>query len=200
MQTRWVGGFSVMWVPKLLLSPVKIRIFCPKTTKFGPKLAFWSFLARPWRLIWYPVGGLVGGCECELYLTRHLNPVFCLKYCFSLLLHNIWHSTKLILVKKIWIADIFGQLHSLKVIPESDYAQEASPVFINNFKDSRSMSIAPGLEGEWMKDSHVFQFRGIDSQVDIQNKTRNSFVEAILCFQEYFPLPFLKYKYEHVTY
>ena len=28
-----------MWVTKLLISPVKKRIFCPKTTKFGPKLA-----------------------------------------------------------------------------------------------------------------------------------------------------------------
>ena len=36
---RWV---SVMWVTKLLISPVKKRIFCPKTTKFGPKLAFLS--------------------------------------------------------------------------------------------------------------------------------------------------------------
>ena len=32
--TRCLGGFSVMWVTKLLISPVK------KTTKFGPKLAF----------------------------------------------------------------------------------------------------------------------------------------------------------------
>ena len=37
---RCLGGFSVMWVTKLLISPVKKRIFCPKTTKFGPKLAF----------------------------------------------------------------------------------------------------------------------------------------------------------------
>ena len=29
-----------MWVTKLLISPVKFRIFCPKTTKYGPKLAF----------------------------------------------------------------------------------------------------------------------------------------------------------------
>ena len=29
-----------MWVTKLLISPVKKRIFFPKTTKFGPKLAF----------------------------------------------------------------------------------------------------------------------------------------------------------------
>ena len=40
MQTRCLGGFSIMWVTKLFISPVKKRIFCPKTTKFGPKLAF----------------------------------------------------------------------------------------------------------------------------------------------------------------
>ena len=28
-----------MWVTKLMISQVKKRIFCPKTTKFGPKLA-----------------------------------------------------------------------------------------------------------------------------------------------------------------
>ena len=31
-----------MWVTKLLISPVKNRIFCPKTTKFSPKLAYLS--------------------------------------------------------------------------------------------------------------------------------------------------------------
>merc|ERR1712107_34011 len=35
--SRW---FSVMLVPKLLLTPIKIRIFGPKTAKFGPKSAF----------------------------------------------------------------------------------------------------------------------------------------------------------------
>ena len=47
-----------MWVTKLLIFPVKIRIFCSRTTKFSPKLAF---LPGLW-LIWCPVGGLVGGC------------------------------------------------------------------------------------------------------------------------------------------
>ena len=51
-----------MWVTKLLISQVKKRIFCPKTTKFGPKLAFWSIWARPCRLFRCPVGGSVGGC------------------------------------------------------------------------------------------------------------------------------------------
>ena len=40
MQRRCLSGFSVRWVTNHLISPVKIRIFCPKTTKFGPKLAF----------------------------------------------------------------------------------------------------------------------------------------------------------------
>ena len=30
MQTRCLGGFSYAYVPKLLLPPVRIRIFCPK--------------------------------------------------------------------------------------------------------------------------------------------------------------------------
>ena len=43
-----------MWVTKLMISQVKKRIFCPKTTKVGPKLAFLVNLG--------PVGGLAGGC------------------------------------------------------------------------------------------------------------------------------------------
>ena len=43
MWTRCLGGFSVMWVTKLLISPAKIRIF---TTKFGPKLAFLFILRQ----------------------------------------------------------------------------------------------------------------------------------------------------------
>ena len=54
MWTRCLGGFSVKWVTKLLISPVKKRIFCTKTTKFGIFVHCW--------LIWCPVGGLVGGC------------------------------------------------------------------------------------------------------------------------------------------
>ena len=46
MQTRCLGGFSLMWVLNLLLSPVKIRIFGQKTTKFGPKFAFLVILGQ----------------------------------------------------------------------------------------------------------------------------------------------------------
>ena len=36
MQTRCLGGFSVTWVPKLLLPPIKNWIFGPKRAEFGP--------------------------------------------------------------------------------------------------------------------------------------------------------------------
>ena len=50
---RWVFR---MWVTKLLISPVKIRIFCPKKSKFGPKMAFLFILGQA-----LPAH-LVGGC------------------------------------------------------------------------------------------------------------------------------------------
>ena len=50
MWTRCLGGFSVMWVTcgyvGMGISPVKKRIFCPKTTKFGPILAFLVILGQ----------------------------------------------------------------------------------------------------------------------------------------------------------
>ena len=55
-----------MWVTKLLISPVKKRIFCPKTTKFGPKLAFLVNLGQA-----LLVGRLVVVAR-GLFLARHL--------------------------------------------------------------------------------------------------------------------------------
>ena len=45
MWTRWLGGFSVMWVTKLLISQVKKRIFCPKLAflvNFGQAMQAYS--------------------------------------------------------------------------------------------------------------------------------------------------------------
>ena len=67
-----------MWVTKLLISPVKKRIFCPKTTKFGPKLAFLVNLARPCRLIQCPVGGSVGGCGARAVSRK--TPIYFILY------------------------------------------------------------------------------------------------------------------------
>ena len=62
MWTMCLGGFSVMWVTKLLIFPVEIRIFCPKTTKFGPKLAFLVNLGQAMQAYSMPCCGSVGGC------------------------------------------------------------------------------------------------------------------------------------------
>ena len=47
-----------MWVTKLLISPVKKRIFCPKTTKFGPKLAFLVNLGQAMQAYSVPCWGV----------------------------------------------------------------------------------------------------------------------------------------------
>ena len=62
MWTRCLGGFSVMWVTKLLIFPVEIKIFCPKMTKFGPKLAFLVNLGQAMQAYSMPCCGSVGGC------------------------------------------------------------------------------------------------------------------------------------------
>ena len=61
MWTRCLGGFSVMWVTKLLISPVKKGFFAQKQPNFAWNWHFWSFWATPCRLVWCPVGGLVVG-------------------------------------------------------------------------------------------------------------------------------------------
>ena len=57
-----------MWVTKLLISEVKKRIFCPKTTKFGPKLAFLVNLGQA-----LPAH-LVGGCGARVVSRK--TPIY----------------------------------------------------------------------------------------------------------------------------
>ena len=51
-----------MWVTKLLILPVEIKIFCPKMTKFGPKLAFLVNLGQAMQAYSMPCCGSVGSC------------------------------------------------------------------------------------------------------------------------------------------
>ena len=57
-----------MWVTKLLISPVKIRIFCPKKSKFGPKMAFLFILGQA-----LPAH-LVGGCGARAVYRK--TPIY----------------------------------------------------------------------------------------------------------------------------
>ena len=89
MQARCLGGLYIMWVPKLLLSPVKIRNFGQKSAKFGPKMAFLAhfvpgigqicFLAHlSCQFIWCFIGWWLWRAGCisqDIYLLNGISGV-----------------------------------------------------------------------------------------------------------------------------
>ena len=92
MRTKCLGGFSIMWVTKLLISLVKIRIFCPRTTKFGSKLAFLFILGQALSAHLVPclwVGWWLWRAGCISQDTYLL-------YLFSLLQNNIVRDRSII--------------------------------------------------------------------------------------------------------
>ena len=69
-----------MQVTKLLISPVKKRIFCPKTTKFGPKLAFLVHLGQAMQAFSVSWWLWRAGCiSQDTYLLYHNVYMFCTK-------------------------------------------------------------------------------------------------------------------------
>merc|ERR1712240_337203 len=73
IRTRCLGGFSVMWVTKLMISPVKKWIFCPKTTKFG---LFGQFGPGHAGLFGALLVSRLVVVARGLYLARHLFTLF----------------------------------------------------------------------------------------------------------------------------
>ena len=67
-----------MWVTKLLISQVKKRIFCPKTTKFGPKLAFLVDMGQAMQAYSMPCCGSVGGCGARAVSRK--TPIYFIIY------------------------------------------------------------------------------------------------------------------------
>ena len=63
-----------MWVTKLLIFPVEIRIFCPKSTKFGPKLAFLINLGQAMQAYSMPCCESVGGCGARAVSRK--SPIY----------------------------------------------------------------------------------------------------------------------------
>ena len=92
-----------MWVTKLLIFPVEIRIFCPKTTKFGPKLAFLVNLGQAMQAYSMPCCGSVGGCGAQA-VSRKTPIYFIISYLEkkNLILHDITKSKYLIHVKLLF--------------------------------------------------------------------------------------------------
>ena len=85
-----------MWVTKLLISAVKIRIFCPKKSKFGPKMAFLFILGQT-----LPAH-LVGGCGAQAVSRKTPIYFILITVCEveykdmglggnSKLIYNVWH-------------------------------------------------------------------------------------------------------------
>ena len=85
MGTRCLGEFSVMWVTKLLISPIKIRIFCPKLTfLFILGQALPAHLVPCWWVGWWLWrAGCISQDTYLLYLLTSLS-------LFSL--HSKWNT------------------------------------------------------------------------------------------------------------
>ena len=77
-----------MRVPKLLLSPLRIRIFCPKTTKFGPKLAFLVNLGQAMQAYSMPCCGSVGGCGARAVSRK--TPIYFMIFRDETVLKTSW--------------------------------------------------------------------------------------------------------------
>ena len=70
--TRCLGGFSIMWVTKLLISLVKIRIFAqerPNLAQSWHFCSFWASLASSFGVLWW-----VGWWLWCAGAVTHLNP------------------------------------------------------------------------------------------------------------------------------
>ena len=67
-----------MWVTKLLIFQVKKRIFCPKTTKFGQKLAFLVNFGQAMQAYSMPCCGSVGGCGARAVSRK--TPIYFMVY------------------------------------------------------------------------------------------------------------------------
>ena len=68
-----------MWVTKLLISPVKIRIFCPKTTKIGPEIGIFVHFGPG---LAGSFGGLVGGCGARAVSRK--TPIYFIIFVFKI--------------------------------------------------------------------------------------------------------------------
>ena len=72
-----------MWVTKLLIFPVEIRIFAPKQPNLAENWHFWSIWARLCRLIQCPVVGSVGGCGARAVSRK--TPIYFISLIFIII-------------------------------------------------------------------------------------------------------------------
>ena len=93
-----------MWVTKLLIFPVEIRIFCPKTTKFGPKLAFLVNLGQAMQAYSMPCCGSVGGCGARAVSRK--TPIY---FIFTSKTQNLFaHPPEVVTMAKKFVTTLKG--------------------------------------------------------------------------------------------
>merc|ERR1711922_14311 len=84
-----------MLVPKLLLTPIKIRLFGPKTAKFGPKSAFLVILGQAMQAYSVPcwwVGWWLWRAGCISQDTYLLYNIRCKLLFRDLLVGEVFHA------------------------------------------------------------------------------------------------------------
>ena len=81
-----------MWVTKLLIFPVEISIFCPKTTKFGPKLAFLVNLGQAMQAYSLPCCVSVGGFRARAVSRK--TPIYFIHLLIEKSFINVVQTTK----------------------------------------------------------------------------------------------------------
>ena len=79
-----------MWVTKLLIFPVEIKIFCPKMTKFGPKLAFLVNLGQAMQAYSMPCCWSVGGCGARAVSRK--TPIYFIYFAMYYILYKQSHK------------------------------------------------------------------------------------------------------------
>ena len=70
---RWL---SHIWVPKLLLSPKKIRMFGPKTAILTQKMHFWPIWGKYRHCLLISFGALLVGCGARAAVTIERPPTY----------------------------------------------------------------------------------------------------------------------------
>ena len=83
MQTRCLGGFSVMWVTKLLISPVKKGFFAQKPPNLARIWHFWPLLAHSVPCWWVGWWLWRAGCISQDTYLLYLNK-FSVNFCKAL--------------------------------------------------------------------------------------------------------------------
>ena len=122
--------------------PIKIkkRIFCPKTTKFGPKLAFLVNLGQAMQAYLVPCCGSVGGCGARAVSRK--TPIY------FMVDNNIsWSSS---FTNPLWgCLQHVGEI--IKVVSCASYIQLYLFDVNRQIHPKKSSSRFPAFGGNWMQ-------------------------------------------------